>query len=176
MQTTTNGAATRRVRTPAPTRPKLLIPNADDIAQTMGAVTRPVVAANEQPLDEAFPAVDPGATPLGSGVLVQLRSPRTKTRGGILLSDDARDTEKWNTQVAKVIACGRLAFHNRTTGEPWPEGSWVKPGEFVRIPKYGGDRWAVPTSSGNDALFVIFNDLTLIAKVTADPRTMKAFI
>lgn len=131
---------------------------------------------SEQSLDDAFPAIDPGALPLGSGVLVQLRSPRTKTRGGILLSDESQDTEKWNTQVAKVIALGPLAFHNRTTGERWPEGTWCDPGDFVRTPKYGGDRWAVPTPNGQDALFVIFNDLTLIAKVTADPRTMKAFI
>jgi hypothetical protein len=76
-----------------------------------------------------------------------------------------------------VISVGELAFKNRTTMEPWPEGNWCKPGDFVRVPKYGGDRWTVKTADGADeALLVIFNDLDLIGKVTGDPLGIKAFI
>ena len=128
-------------------------------------------------IDEAFPPCNPGMKPLGSRVLVQIRSPKRKTKGGIILTTETRETESWNTQIAKVLDVGELAFKNRSTMEPWPEGDWCKAGDFVRVPKYGGDRWSVKTNDGeDDALLVIFNDLDLIAKVTGDPLSVKAFI
>lgn len=128
-------------------------------------------------IDDAFPPVEPGVQPFGSRVVVQIRSPKKKTKGGIILTEDAKDTEMWNTQVAKVITVGELAFKNRNTQEPWPEGSWCQPGDFVRVPKYGGDKWSVRHGEDDaEVLFVIFNDLDLIGKVTGDPLAMKAFV
>jgi co-chaperonin GroES (HSP10) len=132
-----------------------------------------------QQLEDAFPTVESGAAPLGHRVLVQIRSPKKKTSGGLILAAETQETEKWNTQIARVVALGPLAFKNRTTQEPWPEGSWCAPGDFVRCPKYGGDRWEVPLENhptSEQALFVIFNDHELIARVTGDPLKMKAFI
>jgi co-chaperonin GroES (HSP10) len=126
-------------------------------------------------LAEAFPAVDAGVQPFGSRVLVQIRTPKKKV-GSILLVQDTKDTEKWNTQVAKVVAVGSLAYKNRNTQELWPEGQWCQPGDFVRVPKYGGDRWEVPLNKDENAMFVIFNDLDVIGKVTGDPLSVKAFI
>lgn len=126
--------------------------------------------------EEAFPAVDAGIRPFGSRVLVQIRTPKKVSKGGIILTLDTKDTEKWNTQVAKVISLGPLAFRNRTTMEQWPEGDWCNEGEFVRVPKYGGDRWEVPINSDDSAMFVIFNDLDIIGAVTGDPLAIKAFI
>jgi len=125
---------------------------------------------------EAFPTADPGITPFGSRVLVQIRTPRTKTASGIIIDNGSRDTEKWNTQVARVVSVGALAFKNRNTMDPWPEGSWCTPGDYVRVPKYGGDRWEVPMPNGETALFVIFNDLDIIGQVTGDPLAIRAFI
>jgi co-chaperonin GroES (HSP10) len=127
-------------------------------------------------LIEAFPTADPGITPFGSRVLVQIRTPKTKTASGIIIDNGSRDTEKWNTQVARVVSVGALAFKNRNTMDPWPEGSWCGPGDYVRVPKYGGDRWEVPLSNGESALFVIFNDLDIIGQVTGDPLAIRAFI
>lgn len=128
-------------------------------------------------VDEAFPPCDPGIQPFGSRVLVQIRTPKNKTKGGIILTPETRETDAWNTQIAKVRAVGELAFKNRTTMEQWPEGSWCEPGDFVRVPKYGGDRWTVKTADGEgEALLVIFNDLDLVGKVTGDPLAIKAFI
>jgi co-chaperonin GroES (HSP10) len=126
-------------------------------------------------LDEAFPAVDPGVEPFGSRVIVQIRTAKSKTAGGIILPEDTQETERWNTQVAKVIAVGSLAFHNRNTMQPWPEGSWCEVGDFVRAPKYGGDRWSVE-ADGKEVLFVMFNDLDLLGRITGDPLSMKAYI
>lgn len=130
----------------------------------------------ERMLEEAFPVADAGVQPFGSRVLVQIRNPMEKTTGGIILSSDTKATEKDNTQAAKVISIGPLAFRNRSTMEPWPEGNWCEAGEFVRVPKYGGDRWEIKLGDKGIALFVIFNDLDIIGKVTGDPLGMKAFI
>jgi co-chaperonin GroES (HSP10) len=127
-------------------------------------------------IDDAFPACDPGVEPFGSRVLVQIRTPKRKTAGGVILVGDTRETEIYNTQVAKVLSVGSLAFKNRNTMEPWPEGSWCRVGEFVRVPRYGGDRWTVKTTDGDEALVVIFNDLDLVGKVTGDPLAIKAFL
>lgn len=127
-------------------------------------------------LDEAFPPCDAGVTPFGSRVLCQIRTPKHKTKGGILLTSDVRETEHYNTQVAKVIGIGSLAFKNRNTMEAWPEGSWCEVDDFVRIPRYGGDRWSVKTADGDEAIVVIFNDLDLVGKVTGDPLAIKAFL
>lgn len=128
-------------------------------------------------LEEAFPPCDPGVEPYGSRILVQVRTPKKVTKGGIHLISDARETEAWTTQVGKVIAVGPLAFKNRTTMEPWPEGAWCGVGEFVRIPRYGGDRWTVKVLGSEDpAMIVIFNDLDILGRVSGDPLAVKAFL
>ena len=128
----------------------------------------------------AFPSVDPGAKPLGGRILVQLRRTKKKTSGsGIILVEETKETEKWQNMVAKVIDIGPLAFKHRDTMKAWPEGSWCDVGDFVRIPKWGGDRWevAVPNEPDEDpALFAVFNDHEVIAKVLGNPLTMKAYL
>jgi co-chaperonin GroES (HSP10) len=114
--------------------------------------------------------------PFGSRVLCQIRLAKKKTAGGIILTGDTKDTETWNTQVARVVSVGDLAFKNRNTQEPWPEGSWATPGDFVRVPKYGGDKWTVKIDDDQEVIFVILNDLDLIGVVTGDPLAMKAFV
>lgn len=128
-------------------------------------------------LDEAFPEADSGHVPLGERVLVQIRTSKGKTKGGVWMPDDTKDTEQWNTQVGKVVAVGPLAFKNRRDGTPWPEGAWAEPGEYVRVPKYGGDRWQVKLSSDpkDVALFVLLKDTELLAKVK-DPLSVLAFV
>lgn len=138
------------------------------------------VASNEAALREAFPEVDPGAVPVGGRILVQWRQVIKKTTAsGIVLVEETKETEKWNNQVAKVIAMGPLAFRKRDTLEPWPEGFWVEVGDFIRVPKWGGDRWEVPFGNpedGETALFSVFNDHEVIAKVTGDPLKVRAFL
>lgn len=136
---------------------------------------RPQFAYSE--LDDAFPKSEPGVKPYGSRVLVQIRTPKTKSAGGIILHNETRETDLWNTQVAKVIALGPVAFHNRDTLKVWPEGIWCQPGIFVRVPKYGGDRFHADVPGSNErALFALFNDLDVIGEVTCDPLSVIAYI
>jgi len=138
------------------------------------------VASSEAEIAWAFPTVDPGAQPLGARILVQLRRAKKKsTAAGIILVEETKETEKWQNMVAKVIAVGPLAFKKRDDMEPWPEGAWCNVGDYIRIPKWGGDRWEVmvPNETDEDpALFAVFNDHEVIARVTCDPLTMRAFI
>jgi co-chaperonin GroES (HSP10) len=127
-------------------------------------------------LQQAFPEVDPGVKPLGSRILIQIRSPETRSKGGIILTDSDKDTQYWNTTVAKVVAVGPLAFKNRNTQESWPEGDWCKPGDFVRAPRYGGDRWKHTDASGKTGYFCLINDLDVLAAITTDPLQIRAFI
>lgn len=132
-------------------------------------------------LDEAFPAIDPGLRPMGGRILVQFKqTPKKTTASGIILTAETKETERWNTQVAKVVAIGPLAFKKRDTMEPWPEGSWCGIGDYIRVPKWGGDRVEIPftDSDGQEdvALFSVFNDHECISSITGDPLKIRAFI
>jgi co-chaperonin GroES (HSP10) len=128
-------------------------------------------------IEDAFPDVAPGVTPFGSRVVCQIRRPMDLTKSGFHLPQETRETEKWNTQVAKVISMGPGAFKDRDTLAAWPEGAWCEVGTFVRVPKYGGDKWEVVNPSSVDkVLFAIFNDVDLIGRIEGDPLEMVAYV
>jgi len=138
-------------------------------------------AFDQAEVDWAFPVVDPGARPLGGRILVQLRRTKKKaTSAGIILIEETKETEKWNNMVAKVLIVGPLAFKNRDTMASWPEGSWCEVGDYIRVPKWGGDRWEVKVPNEDvfedPALFMVLNDHEIIATVTGNPLAMKAFL
>lgn len=130
-------------------------------------------------LEEAFPKADPNYRPVGSKVLLQIRTPKKKSAGGIVLVEETKETDMWNTQVGRVVSMGPVAFKNRETLEPWPEGDWVNVGQYARVPKYGGDRWQVALNPGDPntdyALFVVFRDLDIVGEIP-DPLAVIAFI
>jgi co-chaperonin GroES (HSP10) len=139
------------------------------------------VASSDAELAWAFPSVDPGAIPLGGRILVQLRRTQKKaTSAGIILIEETKETEKWQNMVAKVLAIGPIAFKHRDTMQPWPEGTWCEVGDYIRVPKWGGDRWEVKVPGEDEledpALFMVLNDHEVIAKLTGDPLAMKAFL
>ena len=75
---------------------------------------------------------------------------------------------------------GPIAFKKRDSNEDWPEGAWCEVGDYVRVIRWGGDRWEVDyideKGLKGKALFTFFNDHELIGKITGDPRAIKAFI
>ena len=64
--------------------------------------------------------------------------------------------------------------------QPWPEGSWANVGDFVRVPRWGGDRWERRVVGEDDnedpVLFMTINDHELIAAVTDDPLSFNTFV
>ena len=132
-----------------------------------------------QELAWAFPGVNPGMEPLGGRMIVQLRRIKKKA-GMIIIVDETKENEKWNNMIGKVVAIGPLAYKNRDTMQSWPEGSWAEVGDFVRVPRWGGDRWEMKDPA-NDAsedpvLFMTINDHEVIAKVTSNPLSFKAYV
>jgi len=119
-------------------------------------------------LAEHFPDIDPGVTPFGDRVLVQLALPKEKTAGGIIKPDETQELDKWRVQLGKIISMGPVAYRDRNTLEPWAEGAWVAEGDYIRVPQYGGDKWEIKRN-GKEALFVIFQDTDVIGKVHGNP-------
>jgi co-chaperonin GroES (HSP10) len=130
-------------------------------------------------LEWAFPDVSCGQAPFGGRVVVQLRRIK-KTSGRIIIVDETKENEKWNNMIGKVVALGPLAYKNRDTMELWPEGTWAQVGDYVRVPRWGGDRWerTVPNAEKNEdpVLFMTINDHEVIAKITDDPLSFKAYV
>lgn len=155
-------------------------------------------------LDQAFPNIDPGIKPFGANVTVQIRHPMRRSKGGIELSGEARKTEHYNTQVAKVVALGPLCFMTvkevpadigqvpRDVLVPYVEGPWFEIGDYVRVPKYGGDRFTVDytyidyilTPDGHreketitdDLVFANFKAREIIGLYIGNPLAVKAYI
>ena len=136
-------------------------------------------ASDPQELAWAFPDVSAGQAPLGGRVIVQLRRIKKKA-GMIIIVDETKENEKWNNMIGKVVALGPLAYKNRDTMESWPEGSWAQVGDFVRVPRWGGDRWERndpnEDSKEDPVLFMTINDHEVIAKITDDPLSFKAYV
>ena len=130
--------------------------------------------------EECFPDIDCGVVPQGNRIVVQLRRPISKSKGGIVLVDETRQTIRYGDTIAIVKAVGPLAYKMRgERGEliSWGEGPWVKVGDIVRSLKWGGDRWSVP-HDGDWISFIITNDKDAIA-IVKDFETamrMKSFV
>jgi co-chaperonin GroES (HSP10) len=129
--------------------------------------------------EECFPVVDHGVDVAGDRVLVQLRRPKTKSKGGIVLVEETQQTIKFNETVAKVVQVGPLAYKNLDDLSDWIEGPWCKQGDLVRTIKYGGDRFIV--DAGDDGAPVVFITLQareIISRIKsfAHAQRMKAFV
>lgn len=132
---------------------------------------------SDKSVDEMFPTIDPEFTPFGHRVVVQIRRVVNKTSSGIILSTGTKDEEIYNGQVAKLLLVGPLAFKKRTTGEEWPEGTWAKPGDYVKVPRWGGDRWTVDLRDGLEpVMLAILSDADLIGAYTGDVSKVRSHL
>lgn len=110
-------------------------------------------------IKQHFPKVEPGAKPAGAKILIQLRTVKEKTSGGIVLVEETKEFNQGNTQIGMVVAVGGIAFKDRSSGEEWKEGAWAKVGDLVILPRWGGFRFEVPIpNSGEKAIFAVFDD------------------
>lgn len=152
-------------------------------AKATAEIAQAIQSAPDYRVDEFvlshFPKADPKVVPLGARVLIQLITPKSQTKSGIILVDETKKTEQWNNQVGRVIAVGPLAFCNRETAQPWKEGMWAEPGDFVIIPRWGGQRRTVRNKAdpdGDPAYFVTCNDHEIIEKVYGNPLELETYI
>ena len=116
----------------------------------------------EDYVKQHFPEVEPGAKPCGNQILVQLRTMKAKTSGGIVLIEDTKEFNNGNTQLARVVKVGQIAFKDRSSGETWKEGAWAEVGDVVITPRWGGFRFEIPIPNSEDkAIFAIFEDFNV---------------
>lgn len=153
-------------------------------------LTSPNFVIFDQTIAQAFPDIDPGLEPFGVNVILQIKYTPKKTKGGIIIAAESRSTEQYNTQTAKVIAMGPMAFKtifNETAADgsarqvirDWPDGAWFSVGEFVRVPKYGGDRWSVSfvvNGERDECIFAMVRAKDVLGRVKGDPTNVKAFL
>ena len=133
-------------------------------------------AFNDADVREAFPDVDPCFRPFGGRIVVQMRLPKKKLSSGIILPEDSRDTERAQTPIGVIRSMGPLAFKNRDTLENWGEGVWAQVGDFVRVPRWTGDRFEKKLDDDTVVEFFIMNDHELIGAVEGNPLEVKAYV
>jgi co-chaperonin GroES (HSP10) len=126
---------------------------------------------------QMFPQIVPKVMPLGARILCQLISTKKTTSSGIFLVEETKETDRWNNQVARVLAVGPLAFCNRDTGEPWKEGTWAEPGDFVIVPRWGGNRRTMKDPKGEEAIHLVtVNDHEVLERVYGNPLELETYI
>ena len=96
--------------------------------------------------------------PVGYRMLIRPYSGKTKTEGGILLSEQTHETIQMTTVVGLVIKMGNLCYQDK---EKFPNGAWCKEGMFVMYGRYAGSRFK--TKYGEHR---ILNDDEIIGTIT----------
>ncbi len=131
----------------------------------------------EYTIDEAFPPVSVDFEPTLNRVLVQLREPRKKV-GSIIIGDDTADASRETTSIAKILAIGPLAFRKTGRGADWMnEDNMPKPGDYIAITKFVGNRYRVKPTSGNakEANLCVLDDTQIIGVRVIDPLNSATF-
>ena len=95
-----------------------------------------------------------GIQPLGDRVLLKVLDAESKTKGGIVLPDTAKE----KPQEGKVIAVGK----GKSSEEGKLKPLEVKVGEKVLFAKYGGTE--VTTKEGEEYLIVKEEDILAVIK------------
>ncbi len=110
-------------------------------------------------LAERFPDVGYDFEPFGNRVFVQMRLPPKFTPGGIELADDTFQYAYAEEQIGVVRALGEYCFNFITSNKSWPNGKHFAVGDYVRVPRNGGDNhWE------GKILFKIFKDYEIIGR------------
>lgn len=107
--------------------------------------------------DQPDPAPEHLPIPAGWRILVRPLTPMSKTKGGILLSDETIKNQASIQTVGRVLALGPQAYNRNDMGDPW-----VKVGDYVL---YG--KWAGFKVSCEGVKLIVLNDDEVVATVKA---------
>jgi co-chaperonin GroES (HSP10) len=129
---------------------ELILPRTDDTEQE--GIKIPTDAKGIKDYLDSLP------NPVGYRMLIRPYSGKTKTEGGILLSEQTHETIQMTTVVGLVIKMGDLCYQDK---EKFPNGAWCKEGVFVMYGRYAGSRFK--TKYGEHR---ILNDDEIIGTIT----------
>jgi len=90
-------------------------------------------------------------------------TPKEKTKGGILIAQEALDKLRIATNCGYVLKMGPLTYHDK---EKFPTGPWCKKGDWVIFARYAGSR--LPIEGGEVR---ILNDDEVLGTIK-DPESV----
>ena len=111
--------------------------------------------------------VDELPNPSGWRLLVLPFTPKDKTKGGIIISQESLDRLRIATNCGYVLKMGPLAYHDK---ERYPTGPWCKKGDWVIFARYAGSR--LPIEGGEVR---ILNDDEVLGTIP-DPESVLHYI
>ena len=111
--------------------------------------------------------VDQLPEPSGWRMLVLPFTPREKTKGGIIFSQESLDKARIATNCGYVLKLGPLCYHDK---DKFPTGPWCKEKDWVIFARYAGSR--LPIEGGEVRLL---NDDEVLGTVK-DPESVLHYI
>jgi co-chaperonin GroES (HSP10) len=105
--------------------------------------------------------------PSGWRLLVLPFTPKEKTKGGIIFSQESLDKSRFATNCGYVIKMGPLAYKDK---DKFPEGPWCKEKDWVIFARYAGSR--LPIEGGEVRLL---NDDEVLGTIK-DPESVLHYI
>jgi len=117
--------------------------------------------------DNIQSVVDQLPNPSGWRMLVLPFTPREKSKGGILFSQESLDKSRIATNCGYVLKLGPLCYHDK---DKFPTGPWCKEKDWVIFARYAGSR--LPIEGGEVRLL---NDDEVLGTVK-DPESVLHYI
>ena len=105
--------------------------------------------------------------PSGYRMLVLPFTPKEKTKGGIIFSQESLDKARIATNCGYVLKLGPLCYHDK---DKFPTGPWCKEKDWVIFARYAGSR--LPIEGGEVR---ILNDDEVLGTVK-DPESVLHYI
>ena len=105
--------------------------------------------------------------PTGWRLLVLPFTPKEKTKGGIIIAQEALDKARIATNCGYVVKMGPMAYGDK---EKFPSGPWCKKGDWVIFARYAGSR--LPIEGGEVRLL---NDDEVLGTIK-DPESVLHYI
>jgi co-chaperonin GroES (HSP10) len=141
----------------------------DEIPKHKNALEEKYQSTHTKRLDEdnIQSMVDQLPEPSGWRMLVLPFTPKEKTKGGIIFSQESLDKARIATNCGYVIKMGPLAYGDK---EKFPTGPWCKKGDWVIFARYAGSR--LPIEGGEVRLL---NDDEVLGTVK-DPESVLHYI
>nr|ASN63527.1 co-chaperonin GroES [uncultured virus] len=117
--------------------------------------------------DNIQSVVDQLPNPSGWRMLVLPFTPKEKTKGGIIFSQESLDKARIATNCGYVLKLGPLCYHDK---DKFPTGPWCKEKDWVIFARYAGSR--LPIEGGEVRLL---NDDEVLGTVK-DPESVLHYI
>jgi co-chaperonin GroES (HSP10) len=112
--------------------------------------------------------IDSLPQPSGWRILVLPFTPKDKTKGGIIFSQESLDKLRISTNCGYVLKMGPLAYHDK---ERYPTGPWCKEKDWVIFARYAGSR--LPIEGGEVRLL---NDDEVLGTIKKSGRRITSYI